>query len=285
MRQPTGYEDGTGCVCRLKKTLYGLKQAGNEWNNKLNGSMVEFSYKRLWSDYGVYYLCSSDKFSIVLVWVNDITVFGNSIATNNELVEKLKKKYKVKVIREPTLLLGIHITRDRPNRMITLSQKRYITKILECTRMKDLKLVHTLMDPNVAPVTNTSEPGQSEMKRTSMEYATCIGELLYTTHATRLDILYATTMLAQFTSSPAEEHWTALKQVFRYLRGTMDHSLLPLVSPSLQLSCPPLVLRPPLLPLHFQSIACVIAVLATYFAAPLVFLSPPHTLLHLLHTS
>jgi hypothetical protein len=45
MRQPTGYEDGTGHVCRLLKTLYGLKQAGNEWNNELNRSMVEFGYK------------------------------------------------------------------------------------------------------------------------------------------------------------------------------------------------------------------------------------------------
>jgi Reverse transcriptase (RNA-dependent DNA polymerase) len=173
----------------------------------------------------VYYLRSGDKFSIVLVWVDDITAFGNSTATNKELVEKLKKKYKVKVIGEPTLLLGIHITRDRPNHTITLSQKCYVTKILECAGMKDSKPVHTLMDPNVALVANTGESNQGEMKRTSMEYATRIGELLYAAHATRPDILYATTTLAQFTSNPAEEHWTALKRVFRYLKGTMDHVL------------------------------------------------------------
>jgi Reverse transcriptase (RNA-dependent DNA polymerase) len=45
MKQPTGYKDGTRRVCRLRKTLYGLKQAGNEWNNELNGLMVEFGYK------------------------------------------------------------------------------------------------------------------------------------------------------------------------------------------------------------------------------------------------
>jgi hypothetical protein len=121
MKQPTRYEDGTGRVCRLLKTLYGLKQAGNEWNNELNGSMVEFGYKQLRLDYGVYYLHSGDKFSIVLVWVDDIMAFRDSAATNNELVKKLKEKYEVKVIGEPTLLLAIHITRDRPNHTMMLS--------------------------------------------------------------------------------------------------------------------------------------------------------------------
>jgi hypothetical protein len=225
MKQPTGYEDGTGRVCKLLKTIYGLKQARNEWNNEVNRSMTKFNYARLRSDYGVYYLRSGDKFSIALIWVDDITAFGDSVTTNNELVEKLKKKYEVKVIGEPTLLLGIHITQDRPNRTITLSQKRYITKILERARMEDSKLVHTPMDPNVALVANTSEPEQKETKPTSVAYATHIGELLYAAHATRPDILYATTTLAQFTSNPAEEHWTALKRVFRYLKGMMDHSL------------------------------------------------------------
>jgi hypothetical protein len=58
-----------------------------------------------------------------------------------------------------------------------------------------------------------------------VEYATCIRELLYAAHATRPDILYATITLAQFTSNPAKEHWTALKRVFRYPKGTMDHIL------------------------------------------------------------
>jgi hypothetical protein len=114
---------------------------------------------------------------------------------------------------------------DRPNRTIKLSQKRYIIKILKCTGMKDSKPVHTLMDPNVALVVNTGESNQGKTKHTSVEYATHIGELLFAMHATRPDILYATTTLVQFMSNPAEEHWTALKHMFRYLKGTIDHSL------------------------------------------------------------
>jgi Reverse transcriptase (RNA-dependent DNA polymerase) len=187
--------------------------------------MLEFEYTRLRSDYGVYYSRSGDTFSIVLVWVDDITIFGDTAATNEELVKKLQKKYDVKVIGEPTLLLGIHIERDREKRAVTLSQKRYITKILERTGMSDSKPVYTPMDPNVALVANINENNEKGTGRTSVEYATRIGELLYAAHATRPDILYATTTLAQFTSNPAEEHWTAVKHVFRYLKGTINHGL------------------------------------------------------------
>jgi hypothetical protein len=72
--------------------------------------MIKFGYKRLRSDYSMYYLKSGNEFLIVLIWVNDITVFGDSTTTNNKLVEKLKMKYEVKMIGEPTSLLGIHIT-------------------------------------------------------------------------------------------------------------------------------------------------------------------------------
>ena len=44
MRQPVGYEDSTGCICRLLRPLYGLKQAGNVWNKEFDGTMKELGY-------------------------------------------------------------------------------------------------------------------------------------------------------------------------------------------------------------------------------------------------
>ena len=54
MEQPEGYEDGTGRVCRLVKTLYGLKQAGQEWNKELDGKLKDHEYQCLLSDLCVY---------------------------------------------------------------------------------------------------------------------------------------------------------------------------------------------------------------------------------------
>ena len=184
--------------------------------------MVEFSYKRLRMDYCAYVYQSGDKFSIVLIWVDDITAFADSPETNQELVEKLKRKYEIKVLGEPTLLLGIHIQRNWDRRIMMLSQKRYVLKILERAGMENLKPTTTPMDTNVLLTENTAEPKENKNGRTSIEYATRIGELLYAAHATRPDILYAMITLAQFTNNPAEEHWTAVKRIFRYLKGTAD---------------------------------------------------------------
>jgi hypothetical protein len=164
---------------------------------------------------------------------------------NEKVINLIKSKYTVTVIGEPTLLLGMHITRDRKNRTITLSQSRYIRKILEKAGMLDSNPVSTPMDPNVVLKPAEDEEESKETSRTLIEYATRIGELLYAAHATRPDILYATRIgellyaahatrpdilyatvtLAQFTRNPAPEHWTALKRVFRYLKGSIGHKL------------------------------------------------------------
>ena len=69
MKQPTGYEDGTGRVCQLLLNLYGLKQAGNIWNGEFDGTMKELGYKRSCTDYCAYIKNLVGDFSIMTTWV------------------------------------------------------------------------------------------------------------------------------------------------------------------------------------------------------------------------
>ena len=225
MKQPTGYEDGTKRVCILFRLIYGLKQAGNVWNEEFDQTMKNMGYTRLRTDYCAYVLRTSDDMSILIVWVDDINMFAKKRSTNEELIKRLKEKYEITVLGEPTLLLGIHIQRDRKNRSITLSQAQYVRKILEKARMSESKPVSTPMDPNITLHETDDQNDTETNSRTSNEYATRVGELMYAAHATRPDILYATVTLAQFTKNPSPTHWTALKRVFRYLIGTTNHTL------------------------------------------------------------
>jgi len=67
MKQPEGFNDRTGRICQLIKTLYGLKQAGREWNIKFNSKLTKHKYKRLFSDPCIYIFRIGDNFSIVTV--------------------------------------------------------------------------------------------------------------------------------------------------------------------------------------------------------------------------
>ena len=225
MKQPTGYSDGTSRICHLLRNLYGLKQAGNVWNEDFNQTMEELGYTRLRTDYCAYIKRLDDDLSILIVYVDDANAFAEKKTTNDELIRQIKKRYEITVIGEPKLMLGIHVQRDRKNRAITLSQNRYIRKIIERVGMTDCKPVSTPMDPNIALCKTVDTNEERNKEHTQNEYAARIGELLYAAHATRPDILYAITTLAQFTANPNSEHWTALKQVYCYLKGTEDYKL------------------------------------------------------------
>jgi hypothetical protein len=60
---------------------------------------------------------------------------------------------------------------------------------------------------------------------TKFGYANLIGSLMYLAVATRPDIAYSVNKLAQYTSEPRSKHWTAIKRIFRYLKGTKHHGI------------------------------------------------------------
>ena len=74
--------------------------------------MQEFSYTHLQSDYCTYIWHEGEAFIILVVWVDDIITAANSKAQIDCTEAELKSKYTVKVIGEPTMLLGMHITQD-----------------------------------------------------------------------------------------------------------------------------------------------------------------------------
>ena len=113
MKQPIGFDDGTGQVCKLVKPIYGLKQAENIWNNagfqiytpaKCSLRLAFCGIKKKKIDY--YHM------------VDDMVGVANTKETNDKFVQKLVTKYKIKVIGELYMLLGMHITPDYENHTI-----------------------------------------------------------------------------------------------------------------------------------------------------------------------
>jgi len=152
MKQPEGYDDNTGQVCELVKTIYGLKQSGREWNHKLDTTLKNLGYTRLYSDPCAYTRCDGENISIITVWVDDLLLFASSDNLMRKMKEEIKASWEVTDMGEPKKIIGIEI--DHTGNTVTISQQRYIKSILECENLTDCNHISTPMDPKVKILPN-----------------------------------------------------------------------------------------------------------------------------------
>lgn len=227
MKQPQGFEvGGPEYVCRLLKAIYGLCQASRCWNQKIHTVLISMGFKRLDSDRSIYLYFRDGVRIIFPIYVDDITLASKSTQKINEVVTELSKHFKLHDLGETDSLLGVHITRDRPNRTIHLSQRQYIVDLLERHGMADCSPVTTPMVPN-SSLTKAMCPVTPEDINTmkSHPYINIVGAIMYLAFFTRPDIAFTAVVLARFMSNPGLEHWNALKHLLRYLQGTKDLKL------------------------------------------------------------
>ncbi|GJR72475.1 zinc finger, CCHC-type containing protein [Tanacetum coccineum] len=220
MKQPEGFvmPGNEHKVCKLVKSLYGLKQVPKQWHQKFDEVVLSSGFLLNQSDKCVYSkFDSSGKGVIICLYVDDMLIFG----TDQNQVDKTKKflssKFSMKDMGEADVILGIKIKRE--NKGIVITQSHYIEKILKKFNREDCSPVSTPMDPVEKLKPNTGKPVDQ------LEYSRAIGCLMYAMTSTRPDIAYAVGRLSRFTSNPSRQHWQAITRVFKYLKGTMNYGL------------------------------------------------------------
>jgi len=225
MEQPQGFVQ-PGYVCRLNRSLYGLKQASRVWNKTLHAVFSKMGFKRSESDHGIYVFVKDDVRIFVPVWVDDITFASKSQSSINSCIQELGKQFDLRNLGPTTYLLGIEIKRDRANYTISLSQKQYILDVLERYKMSDCHPVSTPIDPGLRLEKDTSASTPEDMAAMKeIPYLSAVGALMYLAVSTRPDIAYACGVLARFSSNPGPAHWKAVKHLMRYVKGTVDVKL------------------------------------------------------------
>ena len=219
MKQPEGYDNGTGRICRLIKTLYSLKQAGREWNIELDTKLRKKGYMRLRSDPCVYIWRTGDDFAIIAVWVDDMLMFATTIALRDKMKADIKSEWEITDLGVPTKIVGIELMIS-PDKIL-ISSSKYIKSILLREGLGQSNPVSTPLNPNVTLVPN---PDGNARDRSNV-FASLLGELQYIAIATRLDISYAVNRLASYTANPSLQHHTALKRILQYLSGTRSYGI------------------------------------------------------------
>jgi transposase InsO family protein len=218
MDQPEEYSDGSNRVCRLQKTIYGLKQASREWNSKLDSALIRYGVCRSKMDPCVYY--RKDLSLILAVYVDDFLIFYKDEKMLKNIKKYLCENFLMKDLGTAKSCLGIKITQKDFN--ITLDQSRYILEILGKFGLSEAKPVGTPVSTS-HKLTKHVDPDKSLVGK--VPYQEAIGSLLFIANCTRPDISFAVSELSKYNLNHDGTHWMAVKRVFRYLRGTVDMQL------------------------------------------------------------
>ena len=224
MEQPRGFESqDRSKVCKLKRSIYGLKQASRSWNRRFDEAVKSYGFQKNEDEPCVYKKTSGSAITYLVLYVDDILLIGNDIEMLSAVKVWLSNTFSMKDLGEATYILGIRIYRDRARRLIGLSQSLYLEKVLKRFNMEDSKkgLLPVRHGIHLSKGMSPKTPDERE-RMAKVPYASAIGSLMYAMLCTRPDIAYAVSVTSRFQSDPGMEHWTAVKAILKYLRRTKD---------------------------------------------------------------
>lgn len=204
-------------VCKLKKSLYGLKQSPRAWFGRFSLTMKAFSYKQSGADHTLFVKHKGGKITALIVYVDDMVLTGDDCEEMKLLQEHLAAEFEMKDLGQLKYFLGIEVVRT--NQGIALSQRKYVLDLLTETGMLACKPAETPIEVNhklgIFPNQIPTDIGR---------YQRLVGRLIYLSH-TRPDIAYAVSVVSQFMHQPSEEHMDAVYRILRYLKGSPGKGL------------------------------------------------------------
>ena len=223
MKQPEGYvvKGKEGLVCKLKKSIYGLKQSPRCWNSVLDDYLKKLRFVQAAGD-PCLYMASEGEMLLIAIYVDDILLAGKSITRLNTVKQALSQKFQVKDMGELSYFLGVKVIQDHNAGSVWIGQQSYTQSILRKFGMEDAKTIQTPVDSS----TKLVKGGDENTCVDQQLYQSAVGSLLYLSIATRPDITYAVSNVAKFCAKPMKQHWVAVKRIFRYLKGIQQYGLL-----------------------------------------------------------
>lgn len=216
MRQPTGFDDGTGRICLLKQALYGLKQAGFLWNKELDKLLKKLNFQPISEDPCIYTRQNNNgSTEFLIIYVDDALI----AAANAQIVEDIKiqmaNEFKLKELGQPTKFLGCHLQMEEDT--ILLTQDPYRRSILIEAGTEFTKTMPIPMNPAYRLNTDKDKDKEGIGNEAKEDYLHLLGQLNWLSIKTRPDITFAVSRLQRKTSNPTQQDQRAVKDLLRYL--------------------------------------------------------------------
>lgn len=216
MEQPIGFRDGTNKVCKLEKSLYGLKQASRCWNRKFKHFIEIFGFFTCKADPCVFVSKRNGELIILAIHVDDGLIVADNICSIEAVIKHLQEHFEIKLM-DVGCFLGLQI--EQRDDGIFIHQAAYTRRILERFQMEDSNAVMTPGDPN--QILHKFDEAESS----SFPYRELIGSLMYLVVATRPDIAHAVGIVSRYMENPTMVHEKAAKKILRYIKGTINFGI------------------------------------------------------------
>jgi transposase InsO family protein len=216
MRQPPGYSNGSQLL-RLRKSIYGLKQAAKVWNDTLNDVLLRNHFERNEYDKCLYAREHNNTTTYVLVHVDDILATGDSEEELIRVMTNVGKEFDIKDLGNIKHYLGMDVERDRSGNYL-ISQGRYIDKMVEAANLVDGHHSKYPMDPGYYKLEGKQLDSNDYFRK-------LIGMLLFAATHTRPDISASVGILSKRIMCPRDVDLLEAKRIIKYLKGSRNLKL------------------------------------------------------------
>ena len=226
MEQPPAYisKDHPTHVCKLVKSLYGLKQSPRQWYERFTTCMLHLGYIRFQSDPNVYCRNSTNVILLLAIYVDDILILSNSNDVLSKAKSELHASFSMQDMGALHYCLGIQVFQDHSHGHIRISQQSYVESLLAKYNMSTCKGVSTPL-PISLKIKTSSSTTTPTSDMVAFPYANILGGIRYLVTCTRPDICFAANFLSRYMQAPSPIHTQHLKRLLRYLQETKDFGI------------------------------------------------------------
>ncbi|KAG5883726.1 hypothetical protein JTB14_024227 [Gonioctena quinquepunctata] len=197
MKQPQGYEDGSDRVCKLHRSLHGLKQAPRCWNQRFSDYFQRLNFKKSVADPCLYIKKDGGNMLLLALYVDDGLLASTSETMKDTFIHSLQREFKI-TVKPASYFLDLEIEKKEAG-TIQVNQSAYTKKILERFGMQDCRLVST---PIVKEGIQLGKEDEDELNST-FPYR---GAFLENREL----------------ENPSNSDCSKVKRIFHYLKGSTD---------------------------------------------------------------
>ena len=225
VKQPPGHvvPGKENCVYKLKKAMYGLKNAPKAYSDHFMSVLSELGFQQSVKDECLWILRKGNARVYYLFHVDDILCVSNDDMIRDVCFENLKRKLRIRDEGEPKMFLGVKISRDESGCGFRMSQKHYIERMAKRFNIDDnAKPTETPAMYGTKLTTDMCPKSDDEkLAAAKLPFQALVGGLIYVTK-TRPDVAYQISDVARFMSEWGVEHFKAAMRILRYLYCTRD---------------------------------------------------------------